>query len=193
MEDIMRQRASIDDYAALVAQHYFMYEALEAASKQFSADAELAALHPAALLREQAIAEDLELLYGADWRERIVAEPATLAYAERIREVAAENWLAGILAHHYTRYLGDLSGGQMIAKRVQKQHGFDGAGASFYDFTQLGDLAEYKQAYRATLDKLGERLSEAERQRVIDEVRLAYRFNTEVFNDMQKRREKVAA
>jgi len=193
MEDIMRMRATREDYAALVAQHYFMYEALEEAAKQLVADERFASLHPEALVREQALAEDLQELFGPNWRDEITPEPATDAYVARIREVAAEGWLPGIIAHHYTRYLGDLSGGQMIAKRVRKQHGFERAGVAFYDFTELGDLTEFKQAYRAVLDQLGESLDKAERQRVIDEVRTAYRFNSQVFVDMQKSRGQVAA
>ena len=192
MEDIMRMRAGLDVYIELVEQHYFMYEALEEASRQLAADPRFAALHPAALVREQALAEDLELLVGENWRERISPVPATVAYADRIRALAAEGWLPGIIAHHYTRYLGDLSGGQMIAKRVKRQHGFERAGAAFYDFTELGDIAEFKQRYRAVLDELGESLDELERQRMIDEVRAAYRFNTEVFIDMQKSNEAAA-
>lgn len=192
MEDIMRMRAGLDVYIELVEQHYFMYEALEEASRHLAADPRFAALHPAALVREQALAEDLELLVGENWRERISPVPATVAYADRIRELAAEGWLPGIIAHHYTRYLGDLSGGQMIAKRVKRQHGFERAGVAFYDFTELGDIAEFKQRYRAVLDELGEGLDELERQRMIDEVRAAYRFNTEVFIDMQKSNEAAA-
>ena len=192
MEDIMRMRAGLDVYTELVEQHYFMYEALEEASRQLAADPRFAALHPAALVREQALAEDLELLVGENWRERVSPVPATVAYADRIRALAAEGWLPGIIAHHYTRYLGDLSGGQMIAKRVKRQHGFERAGVAFYDFTELGDIAEFKQRYRAVLDELGESLDELERQRMIDEVRAAYRFNTEVFIDMQKSNEAAA-
>ncbi len=193
MEDIMRMRATLDDYTALVVQHYYMYDALEAAATQLASDERFSALHPEALIREAAIAEDLELLLGADWRDLIEPTPATVRYADRIREVAADGWLPGIIAHHYTRYLGDLSGGQMIAKRVQKQHGFDRAGIAFYDFTELGSLDDFKANYRAVLDALGEQLSEDERQRMIDEVRLAYRFNTEVFIDMDRARDTVAA
>lgn len=193
MEDIMRMRASREDYVQLAAQHYFMYEALEEASKLLAGDPRFSQLHPAALVREQAIAEDLEFLVGADWRERIEPVPATVRYADRIREVAAEGWLPGLIAHHYTRYLGDLSGGQMIAKRVAKHHGFERAGIAFYDFGELGDLRAFKDGYREALDRLGETLDEAERQRMIDEVRLAYRFNTEVFDDMEQLRGSVAA
>ena len=189
MEDIMRMRATREEYVDLVVQHHFMYEALEEASKALAADPRFASLHPAAIVREQTLVEDLEFLVGENWREEISPVPATVAYADRIREIAAEGWLPGVIAHHYTRYLGDLSGGQMIAKRVKKQFGFEHAGISFYDFTELGDLAEFKQAYRDVLDVLGESLDEAERERMVAEVRAAYRFNSDVFVDMKQANE----
>lgn len=184
MEDIMRGVGSKQDYIDLVAQHYFMYEALEVAAQQLTADPALAAFHPAGLVRMPALEADLEYLLGANWHEQITPVPATAAYADRIREIAAEGWVAGIVAHHYTRYLGDLSGGQMIAKRVAKQHGFEAEGIGFYSFAELGPLGVFKNAYRAQLDALGERLDEAEQQRMLAEVRAAYGFNTAVFVDL---------
>ncbi|MEV8338555.1 biliverdin-producing heme oxygenase [Leucobacter sp. NPDC077196] len=184
MEDIMRGKGSLQDYIDLVAQHYFMYEALEAAADQVAGDPGFAGFHTPSLVRLPALEADLEHLVGADWRDQIVAVPATLEYAARMREVAAEGWVAGVVAHHYTRYLGDLSGGQYIAKRVAKQHQLPSAGIAFYDFTELGDLAEFKNQYRAALDVLGAQLEDAERTRMLDEVRTAYAFNTAVFRDL---------
>ena len=184
MEDIMRGVATKQDYIDLVAQHFFMYEALEDAAEQLSADPAYAALHPAALVRLETLAVDLEHLLGADWREQITPVQASAEYAARIREVAAEGWLPGIVAHHYTRYLGDLSGGQIIAKRVARQHGFESAGTAFYNFESLGDLQAFKATYRDGLDSLGEALSADEQQRMIEEVRTAYAFNTAVFVDL---------
>jgi heme oxygenase len=181
MSDILRGRGTIGDYTDLVAQHWFMYEALEQASGQLVADPALAALHPAGLGRMPALERDLAHLLGPRWRASIVPLPATAAYAERIREVADERWTAGIVAHHYTRYLGDLSGGQIIARRAAKQFGFDADGVAFYDFAELGDPAAFTEAYRAALDDFGAGLDDAEQQRMLDEVRAAYRFNTEVF------------
>jgi len=185
MEDIMRGVGTKQDYIDLVAQHYFVYEALEAAATRIAeADPAFARFHPAALTRLPAIEADLASLIGDDWRERIAPVPATAAYAERIREVGDEGWTAGVLAHHYTRYLGDLSGGQMIAKRVAKQHGLGSEGIAFYDFSELGSLVDFKNAYRAALDEFGETLDEAERARMLEEVRAAYGFNTAVFVDL---------
>ncbi|MFD5224700.1 biliverdin-producing heme oxygenase [Microbacterium sp. NPDC058342] len=188
MTDVMRGRGSVADYTALVVQHYVMYQALEEVSQRLIEHPVLAALHPASLLRVAALERDLQHLQGDGWREGIAAVPATAEYARRIREVADEGWLAGIVAHHYTRYLGDLSGGQVIARRVTTQFGFDDAGAAFYDFAGLGDLDAFKNRYREVLDEYGDTLSEAERQRMLDEVRAAYRHNTAVFIDLDRAR-----
>ena len=193
MEGIMRGTATREDYVALVVQHFYMYEALEAVAADLAQDPAVQPFLNEALIRMPALERDLEFLVGADWREQIAAVPAAAAYAARIREVGAEGWAAGFVAHHYTRYLGDLSGGQMIARRVAKQHEFADTGAEFYDFSALGDLAEFKTGYRAALDALGAALSEGERARTLDEVRAAYRFNTEVFIDLARAKAATAA
>lgn len=187
MASIMRGTASLDDYIQLVVQHYFMYVALEEVSRQFASDERFAPFHSADLLRMKYLKADLEFLIGADWRDKVLAQPATVAYANRIKEVGEEAWIPGLVAHHYTRYLGDLSGGQMIAKRVAKQHGFEaGKGVEFYNFESLGSLNGFKNRYRDELNRFGETLDEAEKQKMLAEVRAAYRFNTEVFIDMAR-------
>lgn len=192
MEDIMRGVATKQDYIDLAVQHYFMYVALEEVAQQIVANPAFASFHPEDLERLGALEHDLEYLLGADWRDKITAVPATKAYVARILEVGADEWLPGIVAHHYTRYLGDLSGGQMISKRVSKQHGFDGAGVEFYDFEALGSIADFKNEYRDGLDRLGDTLDDAEKQRMQDEVTRAYGFNTAVFVDLAKQKAAAA-
>lgn len=191
MERIMRGEGSLDDYVALVAQHYFMYEAIESAAGNFADEPALAVIHPVGLARMEAVEADLRHLIGEDWRDRIFALPAVARYADRIREVADAGWFPGYVAHHYTRYLGDLSGGQYIARRVAKQHGFAGPGVEFYAFPLLGELTEFKERYRRALDQLGDRLTAEERDRMIAEVRDAYRFNTEAFVDLARAAERA--
>src|SRR5690606_16606580 len=122
MEDIMRGKATLQDYVDLVVQHYYMYVALEETAAKLANEPQFAGFHAEGLERLPAIEADLAHLIGEDWRENISPVPATEAYAARIREIGEEGWVAGLVAHHYTRYLGDLSGGQMIAKRVSRQH-----------------------------------------------------------------------
>jgi heme oxygenase len=181
MDDLMTGKGSRDDYIALVAQHYFIYEALEAAADRMADDATAAAFISPHLTRLPALESDLAFLLGDDWLASISPLPTTRAYVARINEVAA-TWNGGFIAHHYTRYLGDLSGGQIIRTLMQRQFGFETNGVGFYLFDEIAKPKEFKDRYREQLDAVG--WVDEERDRVIDEVMVAYRFNTELFSDL---------
>ena len=190
MDDLMTGKGSRDDYIALVAQHYFIYEALEAAAAAMQDDAVAAAFISPSLTRLPALESDLEFLLGSDWRSAIAPLPTTVRYVERIDTVAA-TWAGGFVAHHYTRYLGDLSGGQIIRTLMQRQFGFETNGVGFYLFDEIAKPKEFKDTYRDQLDSVG--WSDEERERVIDEVMIAYRFNTELFVDLATAKATAAA
>ena len=181
MGDLMTGKGSRDDYIALVAQHYFIYAALEAAAEQMKDDADAAAFITPQLTRLPALEADLRFLLGDDWLDQIAPLPTTARYVDRIETVAA-TWSGGFIAHHYTRYLGDLSGGQIIRTLMQRQFGFETNGVGFYLFDQIAKPKEFKDTYREQLDSVG--WSAEERERVIEEVMVAYRFNTELFVDL---------
>lgn len=180
MHDLMSGKGSRDDYVALVAQHYFMYEAIEAVAEEMRRDPVASPFITPQLTRLPALVADLEFLLGPEWRTFCAPLPSTTRYVERIHEVSG--WAGGFIAHHYTRYLGDLSGGQHIYKVMQKRFGFDNDGVGFYLFDQIADPASFKDTYRAELDAV--EWDEVERERVIDEVMNAYRLNTAVFEDL---------
>jgi heme oxygenase len=182
MKDLMTGKGTREDYVALVAQHYFIYEALERAADRFADDPVAAPFIAPQLTRLPALEDDLEFLLGADWLTQVSPLPTTEAYVKRIDEVAAESWTGGFIAHHYTRYLGDLSGGQVIRTLMQRQFGFETNGVGFYLFDQIAKPKEFKETYRHELDAV--EWDAAERERVIDEVLVAYRFNTELFVDL---------
>ncbi|MCS5717375.1 biliverdin-producing heme oxygenase [Herbiconiux sp. CPCC 205763] len=190
MTDLMSGKGTRDDYIALVAQHYFIYEALEAAADRMKNDPVAAAFISPKLTRLPAIEEDLRFLIGEDWREQVTPLPTTARYVQRINEVAA-TWNGGFIAHHYTRYLGDLSGGQIIRTLMQRQFGFETNGVGFYLFGDIAKPKEFKETYRAQLDTVD--WDDAERDRVIDEVMVAYRFNTELFLDLAEAKASAAA
>jgi len=184
MHDLMTGKGTRDDYISLVAQHYFVYEAIEAAERTFADDPEAQPFITSHLTRLPALEADLEFLIGPDWRDRIRPLPTTERYVQRLREVTARRWAGGFVAHHYTRYLGDLSGGQAIRRLMQRHFGFDTNGVLFYLFDQIADPKAFKDTYRAQLDAVG--WDETEQDRVIDEVLLAYRLNTELFEDLAR-------
>ena len=184
MADLMSGKGTRDDYIALVVQHYFIYEALEAAAARFVDDPIAAPFVLPQLTRLPALEADLEFLIGPDWRTGIAPLPTAVAYVERINEVTAEGWAGGFIAHHYTRYLGDLSGGQHIRKLMQRQFGFETNGVGFYLFDEIASPTDFKNTYREQLDAVA--WSDTERERVIEEVVTAYRFNTELFVDLSR-------
>jgi heme oxygenase len=184
MKDLMEGRGTREDYIALVAQHFFIYEALEQAASQFEDDATARPFISPQLTRLPAIEADLTFLLGDDWRDQISPLPTTERYVRRIREIALEGWSGGFIAHHYTRYLGDLSGGQFIGRLMARRFGFETNGIGFYLFDDIADPAAFKDVYREQLDAAP--WDAAEQERVIDEVLLAYRFNTELFEDLSR-------
>ena len=182
MKDLMTGEGTRDDYIALVAQHFFIYDALESSAERFAGDAVAERFITASLTRVEAIQRDLEFLMGADWRDQITPLPTTERYVDRLRVIADEGWIGGFVAHHYTRYLGDLSGGQFIRTLMQRQFGFETNGVGFYLFDKIDDPRQFKETYRDQLDAVD--WDAAERERVIAEVLAAYRFNTELFVDL---------
>ncbi|WP_166979930.1 heme oxygenase (biliverdin-producing) [Paramicrobacterium fandaimingii] len=182
MSDLMKGRGTKRDYAELSAQHWFIYDALENSAPARADNAVTAPFLAPELHRLPLLERDLEHLFGADWRGDISALPTTAAYADRIREVASSP--ESFIAHHYTRYLGDLSGGQFIARVVRRHYGLDERGVEFYDFDQIDDIDAFKENYRMLLDAAP--WNDNERERMIDETLLAYRFNSDLFTDLHK-------
>src|SRR5690606_3767755 len=171
MADLMSGKGTRDDYVALVAQHYFMYEALERGERRFAAHPEASQIITARLTRLPHVEADLEYLVGPNWRSEISPTPATQRYVARIEGL---DWAGGFIAHHYTRYLGDLSGGQHIYKVIQRRFDLGTDGVRFYLFDDIADPAEFKNQYRAALD--GFAWGEADAERIIHEVIAAYEF-----------------
>jgi len=182
MSDLMTGKGTREDYIALVAQHYFVYEALETASAAFAGDPVAMPFLSDQLTRLPALEADLSFLLGEGWRDAITPLPTTLRYVARIDDIAAEHWPGGFVAHHYTRYLGDLSGGQAIRRIMQRAFGFETNGVGFYLFDQIASPKAFKDTYREQLDAVV--WNADERERVIDEVIAAYRLNTELFDDL---------
>ena len=183
MADLMQGEGTREDYIALVAQHWFIYEALEAAADLMRNDPVASVLISDKLTRLPALEADLEFLVGPDWRERITPLPTTQRYVDRIRKVGS-TWAGGFVAHHYTRYLGDLSGGLFIGRLMQRRFGFETNGVGFYVFSDIADPKAFKDVYREQLDAAP--WDAQEQERVIAEVLLAYRFNTELFEDLAR-------
>ncbi|WP_030932286.1 heme oxygenase (biliverdin-producing) [Streptomyces sp. NRRL S-646] len=180
MSDLLGGRLGVEAYARYTEQLWFVYEALETGADRLTSDPVAGPFIRPELFRLAALERDLAHLRGAGWRAALSALPATEAYAARVRQ-CAEQWPGGYIAHHYTRYLGDLSGGQIIRDKAEKTWGFarKGDGVRFYVFEGIGNPAAFKRGYRELLD--GIRADDLERQRIVAECKRAFASNTAVF------------
>ncbi|MFE7430040.1 heme oxygenase (biliverdin-producing) [Streptomyces sp. NPDC014735] len=183
MSDLLGGRLGVDAYTRYTEQLWFVYRALEEGAQALRNDPVAGPFIRAELMRTTELERDLAHLRGADWCEGLEPLPATAAYAARVAQ-CARTWPAGYVAHHYTRYLGDLSGGQIIRDKAEKTWGFarKGDGVRFYVFEEIPNPAAFKRGYRELLDALD--ADDLEKQRVVDECKRAFALNTAVFREL---------
>jgi len=177
--DLLAGRAHPDRYAAYLLRLRVVYAALERAVRDHRAHPAVAAVHDESLCRVEALDADLD--HWCPERDRAVASPAADRYRERIEEARTTPPL--LVAHHYTRYLGDLSGGRMLAQALRRTWpGLDRRGLAFYEFDAIPKPVAYKRAYRDRLDALD--LGDATRAGVVEEVRRAFRLNRDLLDEV---------
>ncbi|MEV6772645.1 biliverdin-producing heme oxygenase [Nocardia sp. NPDC051030] len=183
MRDLLTGQLGVKAFYRYTAQLWFVYDALEKHSAALDSDPVAGPFVRPELDRLAALEADLAYLGGENWRDELTALPSTAAYAARIDEVA-QDWPAGYVVHHYTRYLGDLSGGQVIRGTAEKLWDLPkkGDGVRFYVFDGITNPAAFKREYRESLDQLP--IEGPEVDRVLDEARLAFTMNTEVFREL---------
>ncbi|MUL80216.1 MULTISPECIES: heme oxygenase (biliverdin-producing) [unclassified Mycolicibacterium] len=173
--ELLSGRVSEQGYIAYLLRLRAIYRALEDAVREHRDDPLVGAVYDPALERLEAI--DADLAHWAPGAARDVDSPAVHAYCARF---ADSPWGGALVAHHYTRYLGDLSGGQAIGRILGRSFDLDGEGLAFYTFPVRPK--PYKDAYRDRLDGLG--LDDKEIDRVVDEVKLAFGLNQSVFDEL---------
>ncbi|MEV0409670.1 biliverdin-producing heme oxygenase [Streptomyces sp. NPDC050448] len=183
MSDLLGGRLGVDAYTRYTEQLWFVYRALEDAAESLKDDAVAGPFIRPELMRVAEIERDLAHLRGPSWHETLIALPATEAYAARVAQCAA-SWPGGYVAHHYTRYLGDLSGGRIIRDKAERTWGFTrkGDGVRFYVFADIANPAAFKRTYRELLDAIA--ADDLEKQRIIDECKRAFAHNGAVFREL---------
>lgn len=169
-------------YRKLVGNLYFVYAALEAELTRHQHHPVLSKLYFRELWREHSLEKDLVYYYGSDWRDRVQASPACKKYVQRLQEISATTPEL-LVSHAYTRYMGDLSGGQVL-KKIAKQamRLEDGSGTAFYDFDAIRNHGEFKKNYRLALDTLPVDAEMADR--IVEEANHAFHLNMEMFREL---------
>jgi len=112
--------------------------------------------------RRNAILSDFVDLWGQDAPPKVC--DSTQRYLLHLKEISDDP--NKIMAHVYVRHMGDLSGGQMLKKRVP------GPGR-YYQFE--GDIPALKDKIRAKLD-----------DSMADEAKICFDYATELFQEMME-------
>jgi heme oxygenase len=170
-------------YRTLVADLWFVYSAMEEEIGRLSDHPVVGPIHFPALNRRESLEQDLAFYFGSDWRNQIRATPGAQEYVARLRRVAKEapELLVG---HHYTRYIGDLSGGQILKNIAQKAMSLgEHDGLRFYEFDAIPDEKGFKTNYRAVLDSLP--IDQAMADRIVEEANQAFHCNMKMFQELE--------
>ena len=182
VKSFLRGVISKESNRTLVSDLYFVYSALEEDFRIYENDPVLGALYLPELERVTALSTDLRYYYGPIWRSLITPSEACQRYVNRIHEVAkSEPEL--LIGHHYTRYLGDLSGGQILKGIAQKALNLKDEGLCFYEFGKIDDAKIYKEKYRSILDTLP--LTDSQQNAIITEANYAFRWNMYMFDTLE--------
>ena len=183
VRSFLRGVVSKESYKKLVSDLYFVYSAMEEEVEKLKDHPIIGQLQLSDLKRVDALEQDLRFFYGPIWRSLVTPSEACNQYVNRIREVA-KNEPELLVGHHYTRYLGDLSGGQILKGIAEKAMELgDGQGLKFYDFEKIEDPKAYKAGYRGILDGLP--ITEHQANAIIVEANYAFRLNMYMFDTLE--------
>lgn len=174
-----------DSYRTLLTSLYFVYEAMEEAFESTQCE-KVQTLDDPELRRLEALTVDMEYFYGPKWKEQLPKEQsaATQTYVARVQEVAQGKQPYLLLAHQYTRYLGDLFGGQMMGGMATRSLDLEeGQGTAFYQFQDIPNTYEYITDWYSRLNALD--LTEAQKQEIVDEANFVFDLNIGILQELE--------
>jgi heme oxygenase len=172
-----------NSYRTLVANLYFVYTAMEEEMENLRHHEIVSHIYFPELNRKQSLEKDLSFYYGANWRNEVAPSVAAQAYVARIHDIA-KTQPELLAAHSYTRYLGDLSGGQILKKIAQRAMNLgENGGTAFYEFETISDEKAFKNKYRQALNELP--IDQATAEKIVDEANAAFGMNMKMFMELE--------
>ncbi|MBW4642971.1 MAG: heme oxygenase (biliverdin-producing) [Goleter apudmare HA4340-LM2] len=172
-----------DCFAQFLSNLYFIYSELETALASYVNHPVLGAVYFPQLNRQAALEKDMVFYYGQEWRSQLTPSTATQTYIARIQELSTKEPIL-LLGHAYTRYMGDLSGGQMLQKIAQSALKLsEYEGTSFYNFEQIPDKREFKDQYRQALNALP--IDDITTERIVAEANHAFGLNMHMLQELE--------
>lgn len=180
MPDLLRGKLDRLAYCRLLRNLHEIYLALERELTRHAAHCHIAPIYAAELLRHAALGADLDVLHGPGWKDTLQVASACAQYVARLQGIGDAN--PGMLvAHAYVRYLGDLSGGQILRGIVTDALHLNGEGVRFYEFPAPGAVT-LAERFRAGLNSID--LDDAVAAAIIAEAKLAFGLHVRLFDEL---------
>merc|ERR1712176_855847 len=89
-----------------------------------------------------------------------------------------------LIAHQYSRHLGDLYGGQQMGRMARKSLGLEhGGGTAFYNFEQIPVPKHFITGWSSKLNHF--ELTDAEKQAIVAEANLVFSLNIGLFEELE--------
>jgi heme oxygenase (biliverdin-producing, ferredoxin) len=173
--DILHGRATREDYALLLRNLLPVYQALEAHLAGHAVSPPVGPIVRPELIRAGAIEADLSLLSIETSALPVLA--ATADYVKAIEQASGGDG-GRLIAHAYTRYFGDLSGGQIVKRLLARSLNLPPAALSFYDFPGIADIPTFKSDYRAAINRAGDESKDFDA--IVEEGALAFELNIDL-------------
>lgn len=184
MKKFLAGQIEQDLFAKLLSNFYWIYSQLEAELEMHKDNPLVGGVYFPELNRKANLEKDLAFYYGDNWRSKITPGPAVQAFVARLREVSASE-PALLIAHAYTRYMGDLSGGQGLKRIVRSVFNLTGEeGSSFYEFEQISDANAFKAIYRQALNELP--VSEEMEDKIVAEAIVSFKLNIKMMRELEE-------
>jgi heme oxygenase len=171
-------------YGKMVGMLYHVYVKLEACLDQ-AGPQHFSTLHfPLQLSRQQALEEDLDFWHGSNVNKDsalLFLTPAVKDYMDRLDYLLEHDPLL-LLAHSYTRYLGDLSGGKILARVARRALDLQEDGLAFYEFAHVPSAKRFKDTYRQAMDAMP--LTAHQVVKLVAEANVAFLLNMRLFEEL---------
>ncbi|MEO0797119.1 MAG: biliverdin-producing heme oxygenase [Verrucomicrobiota bacterium] len=179
----LRGYLNVQSYRLMLLGLADVYEAMEIALDRHKQHPVIQQVYHDGLRRKPVMKMDIEYLTQKVDNPQSPQSKAIERYVARIRELE-ESSPELLVAHSYVRYMGDVSGGQILRKIAAKALKLEGnQGLMFYDFSELGDIAEFKNQYRSGLNSLP--VDDSMRDAIVAESIEVFRLNIDFFNELE--------
>ncbi|WP_320665153.1 heme oxygenase (biliverdin-producing) [Prochlorococcus sp. MIT 1223] len=174
-----------NSYRKLLADLYFVYSAMEDQITRLASEGHpiVSNINFKELNRRNALEKDLNFYFGIDWQSSLKMSSSAQVYVDRINQIGQEQPEL-LIGHHYSRYIGDLSGGKMLKKITQRSLDLsNNDGLNFYIFNGIDDEKAFKDNYRKTLNSLS--IDQGMADLIIEEANKAFTYNMNIFQELE--------